>query len=78
MLFKTILTNLVHFSIYHRLEELLQKTVHGESTQEEYEFLCQSYKGDFDNQQLQLHLETLQAIFPEDAKSATLCINDMK
>ena len=67
-----------HFSIYHRLEELLLKTVRGESTQEEYEFLCQFYNGDFDNQQLQLQLEILPAIFPEDLKSATLCINNLK
>ena len=44
----------------------------------EYEFLCQVYKGDFDNQQLQLHLETLQPIYPEGLKSATLCISDLK
>ena len=67
-----------HFSIYRRLEELLWKTAHGESTQKKYEFLCQFYKGDVDNQQLQLHLETLQAIFPGDLKSATLYTNHMK
>ena len=72
ILFKTVLTNLTS------VEDLLLKTVYGESTQEEYEFLCQFYEGDFDNQQLQLHLETLQAIFPEDMKSATLCVNDLK
>ena len=67
-----------HCNIYCGLEELLLKTVLGESTQEDYEFLCQFYKGDFDKQQLQLHLEILQVIFPEDLKSATLCINDSK
>lgn len=67
-----------HFRIYRHLEDILLRTVRGESAQEEYEFVCQFYKGDFDKQQLQLHLETLQAIFPDDLKSATLSIKDLK
>ena len=49
------------FSIYRHLEQLLLNTVRGERTQEAYEFVYQFYKSDFDSQQLQLHLETLQA-----------------
>ena len=67
-----------HSRIYCHLEELLLQTVRGESTQGKYEFVCQFYMDDFDKQRLQLHLETLQAIFPEDMKSATLCIKDLK
>ena len=66
------------YSIYHHLEDLVLNTVVGKSTQEAYEFVCQFYKDDFDKQQLQLHLETLQATFPKDMKSATLCVHDLK
>ena len=51
------------FSIYRSLEQLLLKTVCGESTQETYDFVCKFYSSDFDCQRLQLHLETLQATF---------------
>ena len=66
------------FGIYRSLEQLLLNTIRGESTQEMYDFVCKFYNSDFDCQRLQLHLETLQATFPEGLKSATLCINDLK
>ena len=66
------------FSTYSRLEELLLKTVRGEDTQETYTFVCKFYKSDFDHHQLQLHLHTLHATFPDALKSPTLCIQDVK
>lgn len=61
--------------MYRHLEELLLNTVHGESTQEAYKFVCKFYRSDFDDQMLKLHL---YATFPEDLKSPTLCLNDLK
>ena len=66
------------FSIYRSLEQLLLNTIRGGSTQEMYDFVCKLNNSDFDCQRLQLHLETLQATFPEGRKPATLCINDLK
>ena len=66
-----------HF-LYRSLEQLLLNTIHGESTQAMYNYVCKFYNSDFDCQRLQLHLEILQITFTEGLKSATLCINDLK
>ena len=67
-----------NFSVYRSLEQLLLNTIRGESTQEMYDFVCKFYNSDFDCQRLQVHLEMLQATFPEGLKSVTLCTNDLK
>ena len=66
-----------HFCIYHCLETPPADCSWWEYTRVIWVW-CQFYKGKLDKQQLQLHLETLQAIFPEDVRSTTLCIKDLK
>lgn len=60
------------FQKYQQLEELLMNTIRGGDTQETLKHVCDFYGQDFDPSQLQLHLETLKATFPENLISPTL------
>jgi len=66
------------FHTYRHLEELLMQAVRGEDTKETLALVCDFYGEDFDRSQLQLHLDTLKATFPEDLKSPTLSVHDVK
>ena len=67
-----------NFNTYSQLEELLLKTILGDETKAAYNSVCKFYKNDFDHQQLQLHLHTLCATFPDTLKSPSLSVNDVK
>jgi len=51
------------------------QAVRGEDTKETLALVCDFYGEDFDRSQLQLHLDTLKATFPEDLKSPTLSVH---
>ena len=53
-------------------------TIRGESTWESFDFVTKFYRDDFDNTQLQLHLDILQTTFPSQLKSPSLSLHDVR
>ena len=54
------------------------QAVRGEDTNKTLSFVCDFYGEDFDRSQLQLHLDTLKTTFPENLKSPTLSVHNVK
>ena len=59
-------------------EDVVGQAVRGEDTKETLALVCDFYGEDFNRSQLQLHLDTLKTTFPEDLKSPTLSVHDVK
>ena len=66
------------YRTYRQLEELLMHTVRGKDTKDILSSVCDFYGKDFDRSTLQLHLDTLQATIPDDLKSKTSSIHDVR
>ena len=66
------------FQTYSTLEELLLKTCLGKDASEQLGSVLSLYGNDFDGHQLKLHLDILKATFPEDLKSPSLSVTDVK
>ena len=67
-----------NFKTYITLEELLLKTCLGKDASEQLSSVLILYGNRLDGHQLQLHLNILKATFPEDLKSPSLSVTDVK